>query len=199
MKIQNYDFGKNWETVIVPLLDRKDVQKAIKKGVNEYLSNNGTSKIRYKQKTIPASYSSKDGYSLLMNIYEVIIYNREMGASISKGCTLSQAKLRKIKHYLTPEVQNKQLQSYVLSGGYHWWNPTFGLTLAKLIFPNEKWIIESTDKHTTIINNKHTLVFDIIYWASCGNRLENYLFGDKVTEEDNSLGGLQAFMDAECF
>lgn len=65
-------------------------------------------------------------------------------------------------------------------GACHWWNPTFGLTLAKIIYPNEKWIIKSSDYHTTIVNKSENLVFDILYFD----------------ENDEMKGGKKAIFDA---
>src|SRR5438094_804228 len=62
----NYDFGKNWETKIKPFLDHPLIKKAIRKGVNDYLSNFPTKK-RYKKNTPPADYSSKDAYAMIMD------------------------------------------------------------------------------------------------------------------------------------
>jgi hypothetical protein len=62
----NYDFGKNWQTVIKPFLDNPIILRAIRRGVNDYLSGYPTQK-RYKKNTCPASYSSSDCYYMLMD------------------------------------------------------------------------------------------------------------------------------------
>ena len=49
-------------------------------------------------------------------------------------------------------------------GACHWWNPTFSLTLAKLVYPNEKWKIKKGFYHTTVVNLNESLVFDILYF-----------------------------------
>src|SRR5437870_4235934 len=62
----NYDFKENWKTKIVPHLDNPQVKKALRAGINDYLSGfPGNSK--YKRNTCPANYSSKDGYAMLMD------------------------------------------------------------------------------------------------------------------------------------
>jgi hypothetical protein len=60
-------------------------------------------------------------------------------------------------------------------------SPTFGLTLAKIIYPNEKWIVKKGFHHTTIVNKNETLVFDILYFD----------------ENDEMKGGKLAISDAE--
>ena len=80
-----------------------------------------------------------------------------------------------IKHH-----EKTSLRAYQMFGACHWWNPTFGLTLAKLIYPNENWIIKSSDYHTTIVNKSETLVFDILYFD----------------ENDETKGGKKAIIDA---
>ena len=62
----NYDFKANWDTEIKPLLDNKKVKASITRGVNKYLNNFDNNTTKYKKNTVPASYSSKDGYYMLM-------------------------------------------------------------------------------------------------------------------------------------
>ena len=62
------------------------------------------------------------------------------------------------------QYKKTHMDSYCLWGGCHWWNPTFGLTLARIIMPNEKWIVRSSDYHTTIVNEDETKIFDILYY-----------------------------------
>ena len=80
-----------------------------------------------------------------------------------------------IKHH-----EKTSLRAYQLFGACHWWNPTFSLALAKLIYPNEKWNILRGNCHTTIVNKDATLVFDILYFD----------------ELDVSLGGSNAIEQA---
>ena len=81
---------------------------------------------------------------------------------------------------LKPYIENYKkthMNSYRLWGGCHWWNPTFGLTLAQLVLPNEKWIVRSSEYHTTVVNEDETKVFDILYYD----------------EDDETLGGKNAY------
>ena len=62
------------------------------------------------------------------------------------------------------EWRKTNFQSYCLFGGCYWWNKTFGLTLAKLVMPNEKWCCIESDIHLTITNENKSKVFDILYY-----------------------------------
>ena len=65
----NYDFGKHWDSKIKPHLDNSLLLKAIRRGINDYLSQFPNNH-RYKKNTVPADYSSKDHYQILINIYD---------------------------------------------------------------------------------------------------------------------------------
>lgn len=87
------------------------------------------------------------------------------------------------------------IESYCLMGSCHSYAPTFQLTLARLVEPEEKWMVRTSDTHTTVINESKTKVFDLLYWAALGN-LDKYLFGKDVVPNDETLGGKQAYIDS---
>ena len=87
------------------------------------------------------------------------------------------------------------MESYLLFGGCHWWAPTFELTLARFVEPNETWSILRSTKHTTVVNKNKTKVFDLLYW-SLDDRLENYLFKHPTPKKDKTMGGKEAFLAA---
>lgn len=207
----NYNFGKNWTTQIKPLLDLPKVQRAITRGVNGYLSNWPDNGHRYKKNTPPAQYSSNDGYAQLMwrkeeNILEEL---EKAGKLPERYVELQNTDLEDddlsteyfelqqeiVKPYLEWDVIKYNLESYCLFGSCHWTAPTFGLTMARLVEPNEKWLVQSSEKHTTVINKEKTKVFDLLYWCSDG-RIENHVFGDKVKKRDKTLGGKNAYLDS---
>ena len=76
--------------------------------------------------------------------------------------------------------------------GCHMHAPTIGMTLAKLVEPNECWEIRTNDYHTTIINKDKTKVFDLLFWCLDG-RIETYLFDDPIGVVDETMGGKKAF------
>lgn len=61
----NYDFATNWKEKVVPHLDNPKIKKALKVGIDHYLSGYPGNK-KYKANTCPANYSSRDGYYTLM-------------------------------------------------------------------------------------------------------------------------------------
>ena len=77
-----------------------------------------------------------------------------------------------VNHY-----KKTHIDSYCLIGGCHWWNPTFGLTLARIVLPNEKWKVRSSEYHTTIVNEEETKIFDILYYI----------------KDDDTFGGNRAY------
>lgn len=82
---------------------------------------------------------------------------------------------------LKPYVNNYKkthMDSYCLWGGCHWWNPTFCLTLAKLVLPNEIWRVRSSEYHTTVVNHDDSKIFDIVYY----NNKDNSYGGDLAYE-----------------
>ena len=94
---------------------------------------------------------------------------------------INYEKYRKyLEPILEPYINNYKkthIDSYCLWGGCHWWNPTFCLTLANIVMPNEQWRVQSNDYHTTIVNSDNTKIFDILYFD----------------EDDESFGGNHAF------
>jgi hypothetical protein len=107
-------------------------------------------------------------------------------------------KIKLLESYFTFDKVKYDIESYVVQGACHSWAPTFQLTLAKLVEPNEKWKVRSSDKHSTVINEDGTKIFDLLFWAYTG-RLENHMFGDPLSQEaldDYTLGGKNAYIDS---
>ena len=82
-----------------------------------------------------------------------------------------------------------ELETYYVSGACHTYNAVFGLALARMVEPDEIWKVRRGTTHTTVVNKDHTKVFDILYWCSFDNRLENYMFGEPVKGDDSTMGG----------
>ena len=86
---------------------------------------------------------------------------------------------------LEPFINNYKkthIDSYCLRGGCHWWNPTFCLTLANIVMPNEKWRPKSSEYHTTIVNSDNTKIFDILYFNEY-----DVSFGGDLAYENSSM------------
>jgi hypothetical protein len=210
----NYDFGKHWNTKIKPLLDLPRVQKSLEKGINDYLSR-GLSGKKYKKNTCPANYSSDNCYAQLMMRKRENILERleEEGKLPERYLELKNTNLEEeddyedlteeywdleqeiLKPYFEWNIIKYDLETYYIHNSCHWTNPTFGLTLAKLVEPNEKWMVRRGDEHTTVINKEKTKVFDILYWG-IDDRLENHIFGDVIEKEDKTLGGKEAYLNS---
>ncbi len=185
----NYDFGKNWKTQIVPHLSNLRLKRAIKRGIDRFCGE-GT----YKRRTAPAEHSAYDTYCTLCDRLDEIELDRleDIGKLPRK---YNRQKILKRFHSWN-NIKNN-LETYVVWHRCHSWAPTFQLTLAQLVEPEEQWKIRTGDDHTTVINEAETKVFDILYW-SC-DYIYNYLFGDSLEEEvknDTTLGGYKAYRDS---
>ena len=108
----NYDFGKNWNTII-PYLDHPEIKKAIRDGVNDYLSgfNNGH---RYRINTPPAKYSSKDGYCMLMDRKRDLKFDELRSNKLLPELFLSKERNMKISNNLF-DLNSSNLSSLFLS------------------------------------------------------------------------------------
>jgi hypothetical protein len=79
------------------------------------------------------------------------------------------------------------LRAYQLFGACHWWNPTFCLTLAKIIYPNENWKTKKGFYHTTILNLDESLVFDILYFDQNDETKGGNLSITESSKKENTL------------
>lgn len=205
----NYDFGANWKSKIVPHLDDPRIQKSLQIGIDHYLSGFPSNE-KYKENTCPANYSSNDCYAMLMDKKgEIYLDSLAKEGKLPKEYINLKTKLdnedddldllfemeEEIKSPLY-EWQNIKydLESYYLSGSCYSYAPTFELTLARIVEPEEKWLVRTSDKHSTVINDKNTKVFDLLYWACYGD-INEYMFGNKVETPDDTLGGKDAYLD----
>lgn len=207
----NYDFGANWKSKIVPHLDDPRIKKALQVGIDHYLSG-FPFKRKYKKNTCPANYSSRDHYCMLMDRKgEIYINKLEKEGKLPKKYMNLKSKINKddddytklffmeekIKEPLYKWKNIKyDLESYHLSGSCHSYAPTFELTLARIVEPEEKWFVRTSDVHSTVINEEETKIFDLLYWVCFGD-IDKYMFGDKMKHEDNTLGGKTAYLDSK--
>lgn len=211
----NYDFGTNWDTKIKPVLDNPILLTALKKGVDDYLSNYPR-KRKYKKNTCPASYSSTDGYYMLMErkreeLLEQLRKEKKLPKKFLKiekrwknnyededyDDTIDQKYIDILEETLAPYFTWNKIkynyESYWLHLSCHSYAPTFELTLARLVEPEEEWRVRAGEKHSTVINKNNTKVFDLLYWCLDG-RIENHMFGDHISKPDKTLGGKTAFI-----
>ena len=91
-----------------------------------------------------------------------------------------QYKYGVISPYLNVE-KDKDFRYYCLYGGCHWYNSTFGITLARMVMPHIKWKLIIGDFHTTVASDDEKLVFDILYYDN---------------NDTDTFGGKQAIIEA---
>ena len=137
----NYEFGKNWDTKIKPFLDNPKIKKAIRKGVNDYLSIFPINK-RYKNNSCPAIYSSNDSYAIIIDRKEEILMEKlrknnllpkqftDLELKLQNMTTdedidniafeLLEMKMEIVKPYFTWDKIKYDLDSYILSGSCFW-------------------------------------------------------------------------------
>ena len=212
----NYDFGKFWGTTIVPFLDDPKIKASIIKGINMYLSHYPGKKKYDPEKPCPAMYSSLDWHCQLLDRKQ-----RHLLKVLEKHKLLPQEYLdlrdnwtddmpeedaqrlfdleqEIVSPYLYDWEETKHnMESYVLCLGCRSWAPTFELTLARLVEPDEKWRVREGKLHATVINENNTKVFDLIYWTLDG-RAEEYTFGDPIPipKRDPTMGGKLAWVNS---
>jgi hypothetical protein len=195
----NYDFKINWDTIVLPLLSHPTIKKNIKKGIQNYIKDGNCYKgTEYNPDKCPASYGRGDSWNTYISDYEEHLVEKLLETCILKKDEnkplnedefddyLDSENFEKYSEYkniiLKPFIKYHEitsLRAYQMFGACHWWNPTFSLSLAKLIYPNEKWFVKSGEHHTTIVNSDEKLVFDILYF----------------NEKDETKGGKEAIND----
>lgn len=191
----NYDFKENWNDIVLPLLTHTSVKRSIKKGLNKFIKDGQSYEDTYDIKKCPASYCSNDGWVTYIEDFKEQLTNKflETGYLKQEPIPKEGVEYEECPEYLEYEKyrdellepfikhhEKTSLRAYQVFGACHWWNPTFSLTLAKLIYPNEKWTTLSGEYHTTVVNREKTLVFDILYFD----------------ENDDTKGGKNAINEA---
>ena len=196
----NYDFKANWNDIILPLLSLPKVKKSIKRGIISYINDDNCFKDTiYNPNKCPASYGRGDTWAVYIDDYKEKLTEKLLGSGYlkkdeneplnddemdeyfgSEKFDLYENYKREIIEPFIKYHEKNSLRAYQMFGACHWWNPTFGLTLAKIIYPNEKWIVKRGFYHTTIVNKNESLVFDILYFD----------------ENDETKGGKIAISDA---
>jgi len=199
----NYDFKSNWNDIILPLLSLSSIKKSIKKGITSYIKDDNCSNDTiYDVNECPAYYERGDGWSNYIDEYKEKLTEKLLETKFLKKDKNQPENEDDFDDYFNGSDSYKQyceyvntvsepfityhektcLRAYQMFGACHWWNPTFCLTLAKLIYPNEKWIVKKGFYHTTIVNFNETLVFDILYF----NEFDNETFGGKFAISESS-------------
>lgn len=182
----NYDFQTNWDSMVLPLLSLPHIKKSIKKGVKNILSVRSNKTLRFSAKKPPAEYQFSDSWCVYMDEFTETLTKKLLEDGIlqpdknapspdadgeefddyyesSEFAEYEKYKEQVIRPYVNHH-EKTSLRAYQLFMACHWWNPTFGLTLARTVCPREKWFVKYGEDHTTIVNADKTKVFDILYF-----------------------------------
>lgn len=65
---------------------------------------------------------------------------------------------------LVDELLVNNYKTHALYGSCFWYNLTFGLTLARKLYPDYNWECISSSKHRTVVCFEQKMVFDILYF-----------------------------------
>lgn len=77
---------------------------------------------------------------------------------------------------------------WCVANSCHWFNKYIGMYLAKLVCPDIKWRMLTTETHTTVISVDGKHMFDLLSWSWVYDRYKAYCCNEKYTEIDPSLG-----------
>lgn len=189
----NYNFKDNWEQMCMPLIRTEAIQLQIKIGVRGFnrsikreQKTNGLSysHMEYKKYDYPLKYSRGDFICGLTDEIEARVTSLLIERNILKPdeneAILNEFELDEYAETDNYELYQKYKQSviepyvnaecdkdyryYCLFGGCHWYNKSFGLTLAKMVMPTIEWKIIEGGFHTTVVSLDEKLVFDILYY-----------------------------------
>jgi hypothetical protein len=183
----NFDFGKYWDTRIVPLLSTPAIKMCITRAIKQYLKYENPGK-KYDKKHAPAWYIlENDDYKKAYTEYETNITADLMAA----GQIREKNDEESIDHYniyikriLQPyfeHFERTNMAAYRCNkSASFYWNTSVALQLAYLLEPNENWfVVVGNGWYATIINKTKTKMFDMFYY----------------NENDASRGALAALIE----
>ncbi len=210
-KCMNFDFGAHWEEIrhflsrkvvddlcqlVVADMDSPDIIFRPDRPPSCWLSwgdayvtflDNLTDPILQRR---DKRYLTKEEIAFLREYSKHKFNDDDRRASVQRYCKLREKVQDRLGYDYTK--CNDKLAFYVPFGRCHWWNPIFGLWLAKKVCPLDRWVVRRGKNHTTVYCAEKHMVFDILYWALDG-RLENHVSGLRYRCKDISLGGIMAF------
>ena len=205
--MKNFDFKKYWVDVCLPvILYDARVKTAMKNGIVNYLKSGGVKSNReYDEDILPIHYSNihwrgkihelhweRDTFYPQMESLGII--EKDHYPPSDSDSDFDHDDYFNDQHLMCSHYEDykedtcalwykwqRQLDwsSYCPNGQCHWWNPTFGLTLARIIQPKETWRVvrnwltpegkdsegTSLGNHTSVINHDNTKCFDILYYG----------------------------------
>lgn len=220
LNVQNYDFGRNWDTILKYLTFPK-INVWIKCAVFEAY---GGPTDEYSEDICPADMlSSGDSHCQINSDLIETIMNGDYPEIISEAEIISAAEKTYKCSYCEYDncekcddasddiydliytkanfgfKSNKQrLCCYIPFGACHEWNKHFSFPLAKELLPDRNWQLIKGTEHTTVYSNDTNEIFDIIFWGLDG-RIWDYEFNklngtDLIyRSDDTTLGGNLAY------
>jgi len=216
----NFNFKKDWEKFCMPIMRTDRIYKAIKKGVKGYVTNSfieGKPFLKeepFKKNDYPLRHAQGDSICFVEDeIEERIIpllkekgilkddrnkplreaYEDEESFFEASDAYLDEEYTKYKNSIIEPYVDVERMKNYkyfCLYGGCHWYNPTFGITLARMVMPDIKWKIIVGNYHTTVVSHDEKLVFDILYFDE--EDTETY-GGRHAIQEAKKLTGITAY------
>jgi hypothetical protein len=220
----NYNFGKHWQDKIVAHLDNPTIQEIMKDIIYcDYFGINPDEiDISNQNKNIPyPMIINEPGYLDILddrinqymldwqqgdmyNLPVKYIVNGERLAKfeeINPNSSAMKKEQRYWRHFalndfFTGDKTKYFIETYLMTNKKirHQYVSKFMLLLAKLVEPNEEWIVLSNDDNSIVINKERTKMFDLISWCSDG-RLEHYIYGGRKPSRDTTLGGKKAYIE----
>ena len=183
----NFDFGKHWDTRIVPLLSTRDIKSSITKTINLYLKYEHPGRL-YDKKHAPAWYIlENDDYKKAYAEYETNITAELMAAGQLREKkdeeSIDQYNIytkRKLQPYLEHFERTNMAAYRCNKSAWIYWNTNVGFDLANLVEPNEGWRVVGNPWYATIVNKDSTKVFDLLSY----------------NEQDDTRGGAAAIAEA---
>ena len=211
---KNFDFGREWHRVLPHLKTQefKDLFQSIKNEsirmepwhVNEdvppvYLTTNsafGSLEIHLLDHEIKHDRLTDPERKLYEEMKKFPRWGEEYS---SREDTLMDFVMERLE--LTWETNRYHLAFYIPIGQCFDWNSSFGLWMAQKVCPEEKWVVEESDNHCTVICHESKKIFDIIYWSIKGRLYDycEYHAGQtdwkelQYSREDKTLGGKLAY------
>ena len=76
--------------------------------------------------------------------------------------------------------------------GCHFFNNNVGIVLARMLFPDRKWKVYSSEYHTSVFTTDFKYCFDFIYFC-LDDRLDDYILEKPRSSTDHSLGAHVAY------
>lgn len=182
----NFDFGKHWDTRIVPLLSTRDIKISITKTMKHYLKYEHPGRL-YDKKHAPAWHISEDdSYTKALAEYETKITAELMAAGQlreEKNFESTEQYSAYIKRQVQPYLdhfERTNIAAYQCKSAWVYWTPNVGLDLAELLEPTGGWRVIGNPWYATIVNKDSTKVFDLLAY----------------NKEDETRGGAAAIAEA---